>query len=359
MSSKLMQDTAARPASRRRFLIHGMALGMSALSASLIWRGLPAAEADGAAGSGAAAPGSAPRTQLVLLGTHGGPGIDPAQAQTASAVLVDGHPYLVDCGYGALRQLVAARVPYLQIDTIFLTHLHDDHTADLAALLSLQWTNGKSTPTDVYGPYGTATLVEGALAFFRANAAIRTVDEGRAVDPAALFHGHDIAAADQPIPVYTDARLTVQAVQNTHYPARSLARMPYRSLALRMNTPQRSIVFAGDTAYSANVVRLARAADIFVCEIMDAGVLASMRERARAAAAAGHPDNIFRHVADTHASPDDVARMATEAAVRSVVLNHQLPGPSGPLRYPVTAFIDAVRRGYTGEVIVGADLMVL
>ncbi|HWG78013.1 MAG TPA: MBL fold metallo-hydrolase [Steroidobacteraceae bacterium] len=299
------------------------------------------------------------RTQLVLLGTHGGPGVDPAQAQTASAVLVAGRPYLIDCGYGALRQMVAAHVPYLALGTCLLTHLHDDHTADLAALLSLQWTNGKSTATDVYGPYGTAALIEAALAYLRTNAQIRTIDEGRNIDPARLFHGHDVAATDAPVRMFADDRVTVQAVQNTHYPAHSIARMPYRSLALRLDSAQRSIVFAGDTAYSANVVRLARGADLFVCEIADAGVLAQMCERARAAAAAGHPDNIFRHVAETHSSPGDVARMASEAGVKSVVLNHQLPGPATPLAYPVTAFIDAVRQGYAGEVIVGQDLMVL
>src|SRR6185437_6359021 len=163
------------------------------------------------------------RMQLVLLGTHGGPGVDPAQAQTASAVLVAGRPYLIDCGYGTLRQMVAAHVPYLALSTLFLTHLHDDHTADLAALLSLQWTNGKTSASDVYGPYGTAALVEGALAFFRANVQIRTIDEGRSVDPATLFHGHDVPAEDAPVSIFRDDRISVQAVQNTHYPPRSIA----------------------------------------------------------------------------------------------------------------------------------------
>jgi ribonuclease BN (tRNA processing enzyme) len=180
-----------------------------------------------------------PGTWLVLLGTRGGPGIDVTRAQTASAVVVDGRPYLVDCGYGALRQLVASNVGYLQLDTVFLTHLHDDHTGDLAALLSYQWTNGKTTPTDAYGPYGTANLVQAALAFFRANLEIRTVDEGRTVDAAKQFHGHDVAAAALPVQILKDDRVTVTAIENAHYPARSTARMPHRSLgtALRHQGP--------------------------------------------------------------------------------------------------------------------------
>ena len=48
----------------------------------------------------------------------------------------------------------------------------------IAALLSLQWTGSKQQPTDVYGPYGTAAMIDGALAFTKGNADIRITDEG-------------------------------------------------------------------------------------------------------------------------------------------------------------------------------------
>ena len=123
-----------------------------------------AARAQGAGGGIATATvpaqrGPKPGTWLVLLGTRAGPGIDLTRGQTGSAVVVDGRPYLVDCGYGTLRQLVASNVGYLQVSTIFFTHLHDDHTGDVPALLSFQWTNGKTTATDAYGPYGTSKLI--------------------------------------------------------------------------------------------------------------------------------------------------------------------------------------------------------
>ena len=302
-----------------------------------------------------------PGTRLVLLGTRGGPGVDLAHAQTASAIVVDGTPYLIDCGYGAVRQLVASNVGYQHLNSVFFTHLHDDHTADLGALLSFQWTNSKPTPTELYGPAGTAALVDAAVAFISANAEIRGVDEGRPTRPAALYHGHDVPASDNVVQVYKDDRVAVTAIQNAHYPARSTARMSHRSLALRFDSKDRSVVFSGDTAYSENLIKLARGADVLVCEIMDQSIHDQMQSRAQAEAAAGHPDNIFRHVAETHSAPGDVARMATQAQVKLVVLNHQLPAATQPggLAYPVTTFIDGVRRGYAGEVIVGQDLMVL
>jgi ribonuclease BN (tRNA processing enzyme) len=322
------------------------------------------AQQSGGGSATAGPPQAAPVTPgswLVLLGTRGGPGIDVARAQTASALVVDGTPYLIDCGYGTVRQLVAANVGYLGISQVFFTHLHDDHTSDLAALLSYQWTNSKSSPTDAYGPYGTEKLVEAAVAFFKANVEIRSVDEGRTLRPEAQYHGHDVAASPDPVQIYKDARVTVTAVANAHYPARSTARMPHRSIALRFDSRNRSVVFSGDTAYSESLVGLAHGADLFVCEIMDDTVHEQMLQRSRAATAAGNPDNIFRHVAETHSPPAQVARMASEAKVKTVVLNHQLPGPTQPgaLAYPVTTFIEGVRKGFGGEVIVGQDLMVL
>jgi ribonuclease BN (tRNA processing enzyme) len=354
-------SAGASPISRRDVL--SSALGLSA--ATLASSALPTAALAQAPGAGPATgalpvkTGPNPGAWVVLLGTRGGPGIDLAHPQTSAAVVVDGRPYLVDCGYGALRQLVASNVGFQQINTVFFTHLHNDHTGDFASLLSYQWTSGKSTPTDAYGPYGTGKLVEGALAFFRANLEIRTTDEGRTVDADKIFHGHDITASATPVPVFKDDRVTVTAAENTHYPERSKAKMPHRSLALRFETKNRTIVFSGDTTYSPNVVNLARNADLFFCEIIDATVLEQMLARAKQDAAEGVQVSIARHVAETHSSPTDVARMASEANVKTVVLYHQVPGNPGTPGYPVTSFTDAVRKGFSGEVIVGQELMVL
>lgn len=360
-----MDGNGARPA-RRSFLKRlarlagaGAASRLAPLAAfAAAPRALAQAGSSGAAGGGAPQPRG---TRLVLLGTRAGPGVDLSRAQTGSAVVVDGVPYLVDCGYGTVRALVASGIGLQRIGTVFLTHLHNDHTTDLAALLSFQWTDSREQPTDVYGPYGTATLVEGALAFFGADVEIRMVDEGRTIQPETLFHGHDVPATAKPAQVYEDGRVTVSSIENTHFPERSRKQMPYRSLAYRFDTAERSIVFSGDTAYSSNLVELARGADLFVCEIIDRGNHARQTARAEADAKAGHPVSIARHVAETHSPPADVGRMAAEAGVETVVLNHQLAGSRTPegLDFPVSTYVDDVRETFSGEVIVGRDLMVL
>jgi ribonuclease BN (tRNA processing enzyme) len=300
-------------------------------------------------------------TRLVLLGTQGGPNVNLQRAQNAQAIVVDGRIYLVDCGYGAIRNLVASGLGYAQIGSVFFTHLHDDHTSDLPALISLQWTNSRTMPTDIYGPPGTMALVSAAVAFANTNAEIRRVDEGRPTTVAAQVHGHDLAATSMPSPAFKDDRVPVSTAENTHYPDRSKAGMSHRAIAYRFQTATRSIVVSGDTAYSNNLVELARGADLFVCEAMDTAIYEQMLARAKAAADAGNPNNVARHVAETHSTSVDVGRMAAEAQVKTVVLTHLLPGSNRPEpgEFPDTAYIDGVRQRFNGEVIVGRDLMVL
>jgi ribonuclease BN (tRNA processing enzyme) len=299
-----------------------------------------------------------PGTRLVLLGTRGGPGVSVDRSETASAVVVDGVTYLVDCGYGTLRELVASGLGFQPVNTVFLTHLHDDHTADLAAMLAHQWTGSKATETHVYGPYGTARTVEGALLFSRANVEIRTIDEGRTTVPESLFFGHDVDVGDEPVRVFADERVVVTTATNTHYPERFVAQMRHRSLGYRFETSTRSICFSGDTAYSANIVRLARGADVFVCEVMDHRTYENNMARAAEQAAAGKEESIFRHVAETHSTPSVVGRMAREAGVKTVVLNHQLRGMAAQ-GFTISSFIDGVRAEFDGNVIVGEDQQVI
>src|SRR5215213_5847225 len=180
-------DTADRTWMHRRELLRA-GLNLAALSAAVpLTNVLTLAQGGGAA---PAPPPPVKGTQLVLLGTQGGPNVNLRRSQASNAVVVDGRAYLVDCGYGTLRSLVAAGIGYAQLGTAFITHLHDDHTADLPALMSLQWTGNRTQPTDIYGPDGTAAMVDAAIAFSKGNTDIRVTDEGRTTRPEQLFHGH-------------------------------------------------------------------------------------------------------------------------------------------------------------------------
>ena len=292
-------------------------------------------------------------TQLVLLGTQGGPGVTANRTQSSNAVIVDGRPYLVDCGYGAVKAAVQAGLTLGTISNVFITHLHDDHTADIAALLALKWTASQNPgEATIHGPYGTVAMVNAAIAFSRANVEIRKVDEGRTVDPKTIFHARDLTAP-KITEVFKDDRVTVLAVENTHFPERAKAKMDYRSFAYRFNTATRSIVFSGDTAYSENLIELARGADVFVCEVLATATGPAANTRG-AAPNNNDTESIARHVRETHSTPEDVGKMAAAAKVKTLVLSHQVGGGRGGTNAPLTA---EIKKFFSGEVIVGADQM--
>jgi ribonuclease BN (tRNA processing enzyme) len=297
--------------------------------------------------------------RLVLLGTQGGPNYSATRGEQANAVVVDGQPYLVDCGYGTLAALKKASINHRQIARIFLTHLHDDHTADLAALLNRQWTDGRVETVTVTGPFGTRRMVEAAIAFGEANAAIRLVDEARSVKPAEMFRGRDIEATATPLDVYRDDRVTVRSIENTHYPAESKQKMPYRSVSYRIDARGRSFVFSGDTGYSAGLVSLAKGAEILVCEAID---VVAMRKAFDGMVARGmyadNPEGVWKHIVDTHTPIEDAGRMAAEAGVRTLVLTHLVPGALDPALSDET-YVSPARKTFRGNVVVGRDQMVL
>jgi ribonuclease BN (tRNA processing enzyme) len=293
------------------------------------------------------------KTALILLGTQGGPSVSLTRSEAASVVMAGAQPYLVDCGYGTMRALVQAGIRVNDVRNIFLTHLHNDHTADLAALLSHKWTGGQTNPPPaaVYGPFGSKAMVDAAIAFFKADTEIRMVDEGRSVRPETLYAGHDLSAA-KVTEVFRDERVTVKAVENAHFPDRAKEKILYRSFSYRFNMPDRSIVFSGDTAYSTSLIELAGGADVFVCEVRGAG-----QQQPIGRGAAANTESIGRHVIETHSSAEDVGRMAAGAKVKTVVLSHLVGGTGQRAGAAADPFTADIKKFFDGEVIVGRDQM--
>ncbi len=294
-------------------------------------------------------------TRLILLGTQGGPNFSLKRGETASMLVINDQPYLIDCGYGTLRALLESGVNYLNIGHVFLTHLHDDHNADLPALLGHQWTQGRIKPTRVFGPYGTDKLVQAVNLYNQANTEIRMVDEARSLQPKAMFAGTVVKAGAEPVAVLRNGDVTITAIENAHYPAEAKAKIPHRSLAYRFDTADRSIVFSGDTAYSDNLVKLAHGADVLVCEAIEKEVYRAIYDKRVANGAyADNPEGVWKHIIGTHSSTEDAGRMAAAAGVKTLVLNHIIPGDIDD-----SVFIASARKAFGGEIVVGKDQMVL
>lgn len=297
--------------------------------------------------------------KLIFLGTQGGPRFGLLRGETATALVIGNQPYVLDCGYGAFRALIQAGIDVLTIAQFFVTHLHDDHVSDLAALLGHQWSQGRKDPTTVYGPYATDELVTGALAFNAADFRIRTADEGRTLVPADLFKGVVVDATDTPTKVYEDDHIVVTAIENTHFSDSLKMAIPDRSLAYRIDSASRSVVFSGDTTYTANIVTLAKGADILVCECMDVvATRASFDAQVAAGAYGDNPEGVWNHIVGAHTPCADAGRMATEANVKTLVVNHLVPGGLNPAELD-SNYIDQIAPSFPGKIVVAADQMIL
>jgi ribonuclease BN (tRNA processing enzyme) len=120
-------------------------------------------------------------TRVVTLGTQGGRFPQAHRAQSSNLLLVGGAYYLIDAGDGVARRLAKGKFSIPAIGTIFLTHLHDDHTAGLGTLMSAAWDQNRTSPINVYGPPPTYELVKAAIQYFTISAEIRIRDGGKTV----------------------------------------------------------------------------------------------------------------------------------------------------------------------------------
>ena len=93
--------------------------------------------------------------RVTLMGTGWGNIIRPAQMGASIYVeLGNGDTFMFDAGPGCVSNYNALQVPMSRMTKIFLTHLHLDHTSDLAWIYMFGPVTDRFTPLDIYGPTG-------------------------------------------------------------------------------------------------------------------------------------------------------------------------------------------------------------
>ena len=290
---------------------------------------------------------------LITLGTAAGPSLRPDRAQSSNLLIVNGAHYVIDAGDGVARRLAEAGVDVREIGTVFITHHHDDHNAGLGTLMSLAWDRQRSKAINVYGPPRTEELINAAVRYFTISAEIRIADGGRTAPIEQVFFGHDVGTG----PVYQDANIKVTAVENTHFAFhQGTAAGKHKSYSYRFETPDRVIVFTGDTGPSDAVTEFAKGADLLITETCSCEdrIQAMMQDGRWQAMSPAEQAGTMRQATQGHMALDDIAKMAARAKVKTVVLSH-LTQRFGSDDY--SAWAEEVKKQFSGEVIVAEDLM--
>ncbi len=242
--------------------------------------------------------------EIFFLGT--GTSI-PHIAHSPAALIIKaaGRYLLFDIGPGTLSRLHLAGIGYDQVDQLLLTHLHPDHTLDLATLLLVFNYAPGAERTAPFQVTGGRDLPD----FFRRMVAL--YPEVAPVSFELLFRQ-----------VYRDefsiADLQVKTAPSGH---------TSDSIGYRIDDGQRSVVYSGDTATRGELAQLAADADLLITECS------------------------FPSGWDTedHLNADMVSEIAQQAHVKSLAITH---------RYPPALAVDLaaqIRRQYAGEVILTHD----
>ena len=285
------------------------------------------------------------------LGTAAGPVLSAERSQPANLLLVDGKPWLVDCGDGALERLAAAGFRAAQVETVYISHLHMDHIGGLQALLGLRWMQSASTVLTIYGPPGTDAVVAGLV---------------QSLKPVSLIEGGKTnrMSPDQLVKVVivddgddrTLGGVRVRAVRNSHFddePGHP-ADNGTESLSYRFDYQGRAIGYTGDTGPSDAVARLEQGVDVLVSEVIDLGPVVANLDRAMSSMPPKAREALINHLKTQHLTPRDAGTMASQAGARHLVFTHL--GIVGATDSTAPKLVSEAQITYSGPVSVAHDL---
>jgi ribonuclease BN (tRNA processing enzyme) len=288
---------------------------------------------------------AASHTQVVLLGT-GNPPADPDRSGPATAIVVNGTPYLVDFGAGVVRRAksavvdrgIAALEP-TNLRVVFVTHLHSDHTVGYPDLILTPWSLGRRVPLEVYGPTGIKAMTDNLLEAYRADFEVRTRDRQSGLTSQGSFpEGHNVNAHEiHSGVVYKDENVTVTAFPTKH---------AIESYGYRFDTPDRSIVISGDTNPTEATIDACHGCDVLIHEVLTQEWLAK------------RPD-FQKYASQYHTNTAQLAELATKAKPRLLILYHASISwrpVVDNVRSRPEELLGEMMSKYSGHVVVGRDL---
>jgi ribonuclease BN (tRNA processing enzyme) len=313
------------PYSRRKFIRNaGLITGSAIITSSYI----------------PAIPESENGNKLILLGTQGGPFIRSYKPGPAANLIVyNNMHFVVDTGYGTTFKLIEAGAKLSSLKYVFITHHHSDHNLDLGPLLYNAWIAGLSSNIEVYAPAGLNSLLNAYWESNRFDIETRIKDEQRP-DIRKMINTHEYTEGQ----ILSNDGVVVTALRNIHPPIKE-------SYALKFNLNDKVVVFSGDTAYYPALAQFSLNADYLVHEVMYGPAIDAMVKRR--ANATHLKESILSH----HTSAEDVGKIASDAKVKTLVLNHFVPPDDASLTDDV--WMNAVQKNFSGKIIVGKDMLQL
>ncbi|WP_276356466.1 MBL fold metallo-hydrolase [Cohnella caldifontis] len=287
-----------------------------------------------------------PDLTVILLGT-GSPRAFYGRAKPGAVVLAGDKAFLVDCGGGAVDQLIKAGVMPQRISDVLFTHHHYDHNAGFFDVFITSWRThitservylGRSVPMQVYGPETTKEIIGKMRESFEFDVRLRisynlSDEAGSRIEYTECNEGV----------VYDKDGIRITAFEVDHRPV-------YPAVAYKFEYNGKSAVISGDTIPVENMVKHAAGADLLVHEAYNKPWLDALIAR--------YPEHekALSNPAKYHTTTLEAAEIARRAGVKHLVLTHHIPAPAAD-ETAEEAYIAGMRKIFTGAITVGRDLM--
>ncbi|KAB2834727.1 MAG: MBL fold metallo-hydrolase [Candidatus Brocadia sp.] len=248
--------------------------------------------------------------ELTIIGS--GTGIpSKTRAYPCTLVTIKGSYLVFDTGPGSLRQLFLAGITYLDIDHLYYTHFHPDHSLDLVSILfAMRYDTPKRTkPLFITGPTGLKAFYEGLLSVFGETIKPKTFD----------LHFKEIEKGEMS---FNDWKIIAEPLQH------SMHSIGYRVESMEGKT----LTYSGDTGYCDGILRLAKKVNTLVLEC-------------------SFPDD---QRVEGHLTPRLCAQIANESQCGRLVLSHFYP-VCDIFRKNNNHLADTLKGIYNGDIIFAED----
>ena len=247
--------------------------------------------------------------QINIMGS--GTGVPSKKRSPSGFLLRIGRKNLLfDLGAGTMQRLSKIGVSYNDIDYIFLSHLHPDHSLDLVSFLfaSRNPLAPRRKKIELIGPVGLEAFYGKIIKLY-----------GGTILPKS--YKVVIKELDDAFLKYRTWSVTAKRMIHTE-----------NSIGFRVKTPSGKIItYSGDTDYSSDVVKLGKNADLLILEC-------------------SFPDPIKTK---GHLTPSFAGRIAKECGAKKLLLTHLYPICD---KFPITK---QCRRFFKGEIVVAEDFLKL
>ncbi|MBU2643175.1 MBL fold metallo-hydrolase [bacterium] len=292
---------------------------------------------------------SSNKMHVFLLGS-GGPMPNKSRDNSGVAVIAGGVFIMVDVGPGIVKNMNLLNLPAGKISALFLTHFHSDHISDMGELDFQTWAQGRDRKLDVYGPEGVKQVVDGYNMAYRLDASYRTAHHSEEWMPSKnagmVPHTLNISDPGEAVLFFNRNGLKAWVFKVNHSPVKP-------AVGYRFEYRGNVVVISGDTVKTPTLPKIARNADLFLCEAIQKEMVMAISKVAK------EMDNPLlsrqmRDITDYHMSPVEAAEIAEEAGVKKLVLVHVVPPIEG--FFAKRKYLEGTDNAFDGEIILGEDM---